>query len=308
MSNSAQIPKVVAMGELYILNGSEKGLRFELNEGVNFIGRSRQNNIQIRDETVSRRHLQIVKKSTRYFLTDLGSQNGTFWNGIYLTPGNEVETSEGVPIGIGMTVVAIGSESSQAMMSLLDSIGLTTDTKDNSGIFSIHKGKTNQRKLELLYKVTNLLQQNLSKEDTLEMLLDVFLELLMRIDRVVFVLIDRETGKITRSMSKSKGVKNKTIFNYSKEVVSRVLEGKKSLMIADAQNEEMEEELANTLKMEHITSVMCVPMMSFSEIVGVIYVDSLEKPYPFAPEDILFFEDIAQRTAAFMLFEDLTAG
>jgi GAF domain-containing protein len=70
----------------------------------------------------------------------------------------------------------------------------------------------------------------------------------------------------------------------------------------------MEAELASTLKMENITSVMCVPVMSFSEIVGVIYLYSMEKPYPFAPEDIPFFEDIAHRTAAFALFEALTAG
>jgi hypothetical protein len=63
-------------------------------------------------------------------------------------------------------------------------------------------------------------------------------------------------------------------------------------MIADAQNGAMGAELASTLKMQDITSVMCVPMMSTSEIVGVIYVDSMEKPYPFALEDILFLRTL----------------
>jgi GAF domain-containing protein len=142
----------------------------------------------------------------------------------------------------------------------------------------------------------------------LEMLLDVFLELLVRIDRAIFVLIDRETGKIARSISKSKRAEGNTIFGYSEEVVRRVLKEKQSVTITDAQNEATEAELASALKMENITSVMCVPMMSFSEIVGAIYVDSIQNPYPFAPEDILLFEDIAQRTAAFVQFEALTAG
>jgi GAF domain-containing protein len=90
--------------------------------------------------------------------------------------------------------------------------------------------------------------------------------------------------------------------------VRRVLKEKQSVTITDAQNEATEAELASALKMENITSVMCVPMMSFSEIVGAIYVDSIQNPYPFAPEDILLFEDIAQRTAAFVQFEALTAG
>jgi adenylate cyclase len=296
------------MGNLQILNGPATGLCFELKEGANYIGRSRENDIQIKDETVSRRHLRISKKSEMYFLSDLGSQNGTFVNGNYLTPGIEVEIGKGVPVAIGMTIVGIGREACLPVLPFLDSIGLTKETSNSSGMFSVHKEKTNQKKLELVYKVTDLLRQNLSKKDTLEILLEFFLELLARIDRATFVLVEQGTGRTVQSISKSKGAADSIRSGFSEKIVARVLGKRKPFIINDTRNEEMEDELASTLKMENITSVMCIPMMSFSELVGVIYVDSLSKPYPFAQEDISLFQDIANRTAAFVLFEDLTEG
>jgi predicted component of type VI protein secretion system len=296
------------MGNLHILNGPDIGRCLELKEGANYIGRSPQNDIQIKDTTVSRRHLRILKKSEMYFLTDLESQNGTFVDGKCLTPGMEVEVRKDVPIAIGMTIIGIGDEACMQMRPFLDSVGLTKETGNNSGIFCVHKERTNQRKLELVYKVTDLLRQNLSKKDTLEILLGTFLELLGRTDRATFVLVEQGTGRIVQSISKSKGNTDSSAAGFSEKIVARVLDEMKPLIINDARKEERESELASTLKMENITSVMCIPMMSFSELVGVIYVDSLNKPYPFAQEDITLFQDIANRTAAFVLFEGLTEG
>lgn len=296
------------MGKLHVLNGPDTGLCLELKEGANYIGRSPQNDIQLKDETVSRRHLRILKKSERYFLSDLESQNGTFVDGKSLTPGIEVEVRKDVPIAIGMTIIGIGDEACLQTRPFLDSVGLTKETGNNSGIFSVHKEKTNQKKLELVYKVTELLRQNLSKKETLEILLVIFLELLAKVDRAAFVLVEQGTRRMVQSLSKTKEDRGISASGFSEKIVERVLEERKPLIINDARKEDTEPELVGTLEMENITSVMCIPMMSFSELVGVIYVDSQDKPYPFAQEDIILFEDIANRTAAFVLFEGLTEG
>ena len=293
------------MTELHILNGEDSGLSFQLEEGTNYVGRSRESDIRIKDPMVSRRHLRIVRESTRYSLTDLGSRNGTFFKGKYLTPGLEVEIEKGVPIVIGMTILGIGSGSLQNMTLLLDSMGLTRETDNASGIFAIHKEKTNQKKLELVYTVTDVLQKGLSKDDSLEILLDVFLELLVRIDTATFVLVDPDTGKIIQAISKSRENGGNRVSAYSEAVVSRVLAGKKPLVVVDAKKEESDEELAITLQMRNATSVMCIPMISFSDVHGVIYLESIKKPYPFPPEDVLLFEDIARRTAAFIMVQHL---
>ena len=45
------------------------------------MGSGRGNQLRIDSRTVSRRHAQVVKSGTEYFVEDLGSRNGTFLNG-----------------------------------------------------------------------------------------------------------------------------------------------------------------------------------------------------------------------------------
>jgi pSer/pThr/pTyr-binding forkhead associated (FHA) protein len=75
------------MARLHILNGPDRGQSFRLMDGATYLGRSTDNDIRIRDKTVSRRHLRIVKKGSNYSVMDLKSRSGTFYNGTYLSSG-----------------------------------------------------------------------------------------------------------------------------------------------------------------------------------------------------------------------------
>src|SRR6185436_10048775 len=44
------------------------------------IGRTPENDIELKDSLISRKHTSIVKKGDRYVVYDLGSSNGTFVN------------------------------------------------------------------------------------------------------------------------------------------------------------------------------------------------------------------------------------
>jgi adenylate cyclase len=291
------------MSELRVLNGPDIGRSFQLKEGHTSVGRSRGNDVQIKDRTVSRLHLRISRREDRYFLTDLGTQNGTFYGGKYLHPGVEVEVKEGAPIAIGMTIVCIGQGSMGQTMPFLDSVGLTKETGEDSGIFVVHREKTNQRKLEFIYKVSDLLTRDLPRKDTLERVLDLILELLVRLDRAAFILVDSETKNITHLISRLRGQERPGASHYPLDLVYKVIQGKEAVMIPDSQGEGVENGLATTLKLNRIFSIMCVPMMTFSQLFGVVYLDSMTKAYGFRKEDLSLFQDIAQRTAAF-LFRD----
>jgi predicted component of type VI protein secretion system len=128
------------MTKLYILNGPEIGKSFDLVEKAVYIGRSSDNDIQILDKTVSRRHLKIRKEGNKYFLTDLKGQNGTFYNGNYLSPGIELEVKEGVPIEIGMGVICIGKGCMKQISPLLDSFKHTEEVDEQSRTYT-EKGK-----------------------------------------------------------------------------------------------------------------------------------------------------------------------
>jgi pSer/pThr/pTyr-binding forkhead associated (FHA) protein len=288
------------MSKLYVLNGLDVGRSFELKEGANTVGRSFENDVTLQDKTVSRQHLRIVERAGRYFLTDLESKNSTFFSGKYLPPDTEIEVKEGVPIAIGMTVIAIGAASMTVTKPFLESVGLTEQTGEESGIFVIHKDKTNQKKLETLYKVSNVFEQKLPLKEALDSVLDGIAELLVEIDTASIILIDPNTTKIVLFSHRSRKQEGPLAPKFSVQVLYQVIKGKKTVMISDSDTEKVDRELASTLKTHGISSVMCVPMISDSQVVGVIYLHSLKKPYGFTAEDVCLFEEIAQRTDNFV--------
>ena len=118
------------MSRLYILNGPDKGQSFEIIEGDNYIGRSSENNFMVKDNTVSRRHLKIIKRGERHFVVDLKSMNGTFCDGNFLPPGIEIEVQKGTPIVIGMSAIGIGFTCRETVAPFLDSIRLIKEAPE----------------------------------------------------------------------------------------------------------------------------------------------------------------------------------
>jgi putative methionine-R-sulfoxide reductase with GAF domain len=293
------------MTKLYVLNGPQKGLSFDLKEGVTYVGRASDNDIQLEDKTVSRKHLRIVKTGRTYYVTDLKSRNGTFFNGNYLAPGIELELKEGVPVAIGMSVICLGEACRKHMLPFLNSIGLTEETGQESGIFHEHRDKTNQRKLELLYNVSDVLNDNLPIREALQKILDHIFDFLKRIDRGAFILLDPETREIRDVVFRSKRPADDPDMIFCRDVVNRVIRDEKPIAVSDAETEE--DEIADTLKVLSIESVLCVPLMTSSQIIGAVYVDSLERPYGFRGEDLSLFIDLSQRTALAIETAQLTS-
>lgn len=69
---------------------------YALEKGVTTIGRSPDNDVVVRDERVSKAHAQIVRQKNEYYLEDLDSRNGTFFEGksilkVHLQPDDEFQ-------------------------------------------------------------------------------------------------------------------------------------------------------------------------------------------------------------------------
>ncbi len=73
--------------------------RYEISDSVTSIGRGRDNQIQIKDDTkVSRYHCRILHEPTGYYVEDNNSSNGTMVNGELITR-KKIEGGEEVTIG-----------------------------------------------------------------------------------------------------------------------------------------------------------------------------------------------------------------
>ena len=284
------------MHRLYILNGADSGKSFELIDGVTYLGRSSDNEIRIHDKTVSRRHLKIVRRGEKYFVTDLKSRSGSFYNGNYLVSGIEHEVKEEVPFAVGMTVLYIGRRPAKDVLPFLDSTEIAREPGKQSGFFEVHKERTNQKKLELVYRVKATLLKDSPLDEVLKEVLEHIFEVLSRIDRGAFILVDPDTETIVNAISKPYSLNDKSTSIYCEDVVRRVIKQKSLLVIANSKTYQ-EDELADTLKILKIESLISLPVMCGSKIMAVMYFDSRRRLFGFGEEDISLLTDLSSQVA-----------
>jgi pSer/pThr/pTyr-binding forkhead associated (FHA) protein len=291
--------EVQGVTDLVILNGPEMGRTLRIREGVSYLGRSLDNDIRIDDKTISRKHLKIESIRGKHFVTDLGSRNGTFYDGRYVVPGREVEVKEGVPLAMGMTVICFGEGCKEQIAPFLDTASLILKKgkeEDVSADSGDRRSETELEREEFLARVAHTLKGTEPLRVILEKVLGHIFYHLKRVDRGAFVLADPQTLKTVETICTVNECSEDNSASFSQEVIQRVLTDGKSLIFLKGYTEE-ESTLVNTLKVQKIESVMCVPLINGSRIMGAMYVDSLKRPDVFRKDDLLTLLDIGQRVA-----------
>ncbi|MBE3588963.1 MAG: DUF3662 and FHA domain-containing protein [Thermoanaerobacteraceae bacterium] len=96
--HTAPVPVVPleSRARLVITAGPQEGKSFPLPSGITLIGRRDICDLVINDASVSRRHAQIEYRGGEYIITDLGSTNGVYVNGVrvgtkVLEPGDTIK-------------------------------------------------------------------------------------------------------------------------------------------------------------------------------------------------------------------------
>ena len=261
---------------LYILNGPEIGRSFEMRQGVSFLGRSLDNEIRIEDKTVSRKHLKIVIMRERFFITDLKSQNKTYYEGRYLVPGQEVEIMEGSPIAIGMTVICLGEGCKEQMVPYLDTVTLIREKDIPGGASGDRRKRTALKRADLVKRVSLTLKNDIPLMQMLEEVLGHIFHHLKRIDRGAFILVDPDKFDAKSVVCKAIKSGEKSKVNYSEKVVKSVFMAGKPLVYTKGYTEDRNG-LVDTLKVLKIESVVCLPLTGHTGVIGALYLDSLEK-------------------------------
>ena len=295
------------MTRLYIMSGPHMGQSFEIEGDTLCIGRAPENDIQIRDKFVSRKHIKILRKESEFFIEDLQSKNGTYLNGEQIPPGVETELKEGLPIGIGMSVICLGEECSKEIMAFLEAMDFSEEAFGTSLDNLEDRPMTVRKNMELIYNVSDTLTQALGIDEVLERVLDRIFDLLKRIDRGAILLIDSETGVLKEVAARARNDLEGGTTHYSPEVVERVIRSRKAIVVSDSE-QKAEDDLPETLKLLNIRSVMCVPMVSKTRTMGVIYVDSITRPYGFRKEDLQLLNALSSPVAMAIENAELSLG
>ncbi len=309
---------------LLVLQGPDKGRRFELPDAPVLIGReSRQ--LPITDNTVSRRHAELLPDEGKWVLKDMGSSNGSYVNGTRVN--NRYSLKLGDQIRVGRTLMVFGAQpgvtrTSGGNVSLTgaeagmdSSIMHTVTSADDSMVLAVPEpAAVAMTNLKILYQLGAALGSSFGIDQVMEVIMDLVFEH-VKADRGIIFLVGEKGDLIPkvvrtredtdRPNAKAKGDDDKIAvetengpkpqpekIHASRTIINHVLSSGEGVLSSNA----MADRRFSAGKSIHsmgIRSALCVPIKAAKlsgknefEILGVIYIDSSVKNYTYAPDQL----------------------
>ena len=269
---------------LVVINGSSKGTTFSLHTDEVSIGRESANLVSLNHRSVSRRHCLIKRQSDEFTIVDLDSYNGTFVNGIPIKE-HTLAHSDQVRVGSIALLFFLSEEEDLTVTSLVhldDSKVVTQPTKQMSHEALLHQteqvwlqpheNERMGRDLAALLKIgsrINLLRH--TKELEREILDSIFE--VVPADRGA-ILMSEGQKEFASLYGRNRAAEGKPV-HISRTVVDGVLREGVAILSNDIRTSETLS-TAESLVAAQITSLMCVPLIVFEKIIGVIYLDTAD--------------------------------
>jgi serine phosphatase RsbU (regulator of sigma subunit) len=267
------------------------------------IGRSARSDICIPDAFASRLHAEIREEGDAYWLQDLGSANGTRYNGSLVTL--PIPLMSGGEIQIGETVITFNDErnapsrnatliadNTQALNPAM-TISFSRQMNTTDEILKSQTPSSRSELLGLISKVGVALLSSTGLDETLSQVAMLVFEAVPA-DRCVIMLRDEsEAGGMKISVARERGNdKQPEEVRISRTVMDEVMKNGKSVLTSDAQHDPRY--ASQTMSLLGIRSVLAVPLsVSKEEIFGLIYADSPTYETTFTEEHLNILTTLA---------------
>lgn len=298
---------------LLVLQGPDKGRRFELPDALALVGReSRQ--LPLTDNTVSRRHCELFPaEDNSWVLKDLGSANGTWINGqriertAILKLGDQIRVGRTILVfGVqpGVTRARGGDVRLTGNEGMDSSIMHTVQSSDDSMVLAVPEpAAAAMANLKLLYQLNASLGSSFDMDQVFEVVMDLVFEH-VKADRGIILALDAKRNELvpkvvrTRDESGSDNGKHEDKshaaekIHASRTIINYVIEKSEGVLSSNA----MTDARFSKGKSVHnlgIRSALCVPIKcrridgkDGDDIIGVIYIDSSVKNYTYSPDQL----------------------
>lgn len=265
----------------------------------------------ITDDTVSRRHAELIPDSGKWVLHDLGSVNGTYLNGSRVQDRAEVKLGD--QIRVGRTLMVFGTQPGVSRSTGLvniagaetgmdSSIMHTIPSNDDSMVIAVPEpAAVAMANLKILYQLGATLGSSISVEQLVEIVMDLVFEN-VKADHGVIMLLNSDTGELVPMVVRSRDEvaaagkhedpQQEEKIHASRTIINHVLQTGEGVLSSNA----MADQRFSKGKSVHdlgIRSALCVPVKAPNPaekgqdaIIGLIYVDSSVRNYTYAPEQL----------------------
>lgn len=281
------------MAELIVKYPDRAAEHFQISRLRVTIGRSARNDLCIPDPFASRVHAEVRNQGDEYFLQDLGSANGTLYNGsvveapITLIRGGRIQIGETeivfndsqFPLSSGATMITDHTSSIPEATIALSSADRTT-----SGLFEAIEGARSQSDgnlarparqsdlLALISKVGVALLASVTLTETLEQVVSLVFEAVPA-DRCMVMMREEKSPELKVAVARLRDrVGEVGEIRISRSVIDEVVTNGKSVLTSDAQADPRF--AGGTVMLQGVRSVLAVPLGVGANVFGIIYADS----------------------------------
>ncbi len=254
------------------------------------LGRSSANELSYPDDIgLSRQHLAVVRRDGQWTVEDLGSKNGTLLNGVRIekvmpfVPGDRVSAGHltiefAGPGGANQNTVMFVenkeqfSNSATTVVASLDEV-LGSPGDDLNKTTVMMQGTPQMR---ALIDAGRELAGHRPLAELFPLIMDLSTKA-VRAGRGVLMTLDGDQLNVRAAHGEG--------FQISSTVRDRVLKGKDSLLIRDAQLDQALRQHMSIVE-QKVRSMIAVPLQTNDRVIGLIYVDSPDAIREFTVEDL----------------------
>lgn len=291
-------------------------------DGALTVGRAEECDLVLADRRLSRRHARFYVDGEHWYVEDLGSPNGTLVNRrrvrkAKLTAGDTITLSKTTfrvegdpeaaddptqpPVPPPQLVKPVGQALPPDLASMVaedyfKALGLGDDTLHDTSLSTLTQLVAKTRSFALLHEVSKTMQRAHEPQAMLTMVLDLLLKATGG-ERAYAVLVKEDGGievPVTRVVD---GAAVAAAPPVSSTVVEHVIEGRSSILCADATADDRFESSAS-LFLNETRALVAAPMLLADRVLGALVMDSSHLGRRFEETDLDLLSVVASTVGA----------
>jgi len=266
------------------------------------VGRSQDNRVVLTDSSVSRNHARFFFNENAWWVEDLGSKNGTKVNGNLIDGPKRVKAGDGIQVGSFQ--LAFSSETATGSARLADvaappnltavpmeSLSAGTDTR-------VFTKSMSPERVGAFLKAMDRIGQALIAHRPLDELYEFVVTLaseVLHAERTALLLREGD-GDLSPRAVVTDGRSGGGDIIVSRSIARLAVDQRQAILIGNVMADTRFKEQQSVIQ-QRITSAMCVPLWSNTDVLGLLYVDNTAAVSPFEETDLRILSFLAHLAA-----------